>query len=107
MPTTTSPISARVFAEVKIFWMYLPQFRPRVFAAVRNAISRMAKNCCQERLTAYFSEIPIGATIQARGETAGTSTPRNRAKATATAAIVPVWITRKSVQPYRKPQSGE
>ncbi len=36
MPTITSPISASVFAEVKIFWMYLPSCSPRVFAAVRN-----------------------------------------------------------------------
>src|SRR3954468_18902095 len=33
-------------------------------------------------------------------------TPRNRAKATATAAIVPVWTTRKSDQPKRKPNGG-
>ena len=33
------------------------------------------------------------------GEMAGTSTPRSRAQATDTAAIVPVWITRNSVQP--------
>ena len=39
--------------------------------------------------------------------TAGTSTPRNRAKATATAAIVPVWMTANSVQPYRNPAAGE
>ena len=37
------------------------------------------------------------------GDTAGTNTPRNRANATATAAMVPVWITRNSVHPYRKP----
>ncbi len=41
----------------------------------------------------------MGATIQLSGETEGTSTPRKRAKPTATAAIVPVWMTRKSVQP--------
>jgi hypothetical protein len=33
------------------------------------------------------------------GDTAGTSTPRNLPNATATAAIVPVWMTTNSVQP--------
>ena len=32
-------------------------------------------------------------------ETAGMSTPRYFAKATATAAIVPVWMTRRAAQP--------
>ena len=36
----------------------------------------------------------------------GNSTPRNLPTATATAAIVPVWITRNNVQPYRKPGNG-
>jgi hypothetical protein len=40
-----------------------------------------------------------GGTIQFAGEIAGTRTPRKRENATATAAIVPVWITRNSVQP--------
>src|SRR5438874_170421 len=35
------------------------------------------------------------------------STPEKRAKDTLTAAMVPVWMTRKSVQPYRNPHSGE
>ena len=34
----------------------------------------------------------------------GKKTPRNFAKATATAAMVPVWITRNRVQPKRNPQ---
>jgi hypothetical protein len=33
------------------------------------------------------------------GPTPGTRTPRKRPKATATAAMVPVWITTKNVQP--------
>ena len=35
-------------------------------------------------------------------ETAGKKTPRNLPKATHTAAIVPVWITRNSVQPIEE-----
>src|SRR5579883_425576 len=89
-PKTTSPSNARVFAEVKMFWMYLPQFNPRVLAIVKKTISTIAKNCCQERLKAYFAETLTGAIIHAVGEIEGTSTPKNRAKATATAAMVPV-----------------
>ena len=33
------------------------------------------------------------------GDSAGQNTAVKRAKATATAAMVPVWITRKKVQP--------
>ena len=40
------------------------------------------------------------------GEISGTSTPRKRAKPTATAAMVPVCTTRNSAQPYRNPTSG-
>src|SRR5205807_9112436 len=36
----------------------------------------------------------------------GASTPMKRAKATATAAIVPVWITKSNDQPKRKPAAG-
>ena len=36
----------------------------------------------------------------------GRRTAVNFAKATATAAIVPVWMTRKSVQPYKNPTRG-
>ena len=39
-------------------------------------------------------------------ETAGHRTPRYFAKATATAAIVPVCTTRNRVQPKRNPASG-
>ena len=41
-----------------------------------------------------------------RPESEGTSTAVNRANATATAAIVPVWITVSIAQPKRKPASG-
>src|SRR5438270_11172169 len=107
MPTMTRPAKASVFAEVKTFWMILPQFNPRVLAIVRKPISKIAKNCCQERLNAYFAETRTGATIQDTGEAEGASTRRKRANATATAAIVPVCRTRRTGQPYKKPQRGE
>jgi hypothetical protein len=37
---------------------------------------------------------------------AGKKCPANFEKATATAAIVPVCITAKKLQPYKKPVSG-
>ena len=39
-------------------------------------------------------------------EMEGKNTPRNLPKATHTAAMVPVWITRNSVHPNRNPHSG-
>ena len=39
-------------------------------------------------------------------EMMGTKMPRYLANATATAAMVPVWMTTNSVQPYRNPLSG-
>ncbi len=42
----------------------------------------------------------------ASAEIAGMKTPMNLAKATATAAIVPVWTTRNIDQPKRKPTLG-
>src|SRR5262249_28425472 len=99
MPSRIRPTSASVLAEVKMFWIHLPSRRPRVLAKVRRTISATATPCCKERLTAYLEESRMGGKIQAVGETAGTSTPRNRAKPTETAAIVPVWITRNNVQP--------
>ena len=47
-----------------------------------------------------------GKVAASRVPRAGTRTPRNLPNATATAAIVPVWMTRNEVQPYRKPHSG-
>jgi len=58
-------------------------------------------------VTGFPPGILVGGTIHSVGEIHGTSTPRKRAKPTATAAIVPVWITRNSAHPYRNPHSGE
>src|SRR5712692_2943531 len=89
-PRTISATSDRVFAEVKMFWMILPSWRPRVFTIVKHTMIRIATNCWVERLTAYLLESIIGETIHCVGEMTGISTPRKRANATATAAIVPV-----------------
>src|SRR4051812_13352006 len=105
-PSAISAMSDNVFAEVKTFWISLPSANPRVFTNVRRTIIKIATSCWVERLTAYRCERVIGDTIHCVGETKSVSTPRKRANATATAAIVPVCITRNSVQPYRTPHSG-
>src|SRR5579859_7286487 len=102
-----NPSSESIFAEVKIFWIHFPSFTPRVFRYVRKIIISTATNCCTERLIANFEEKLTGGMTQVFGEIAGNNTPRYRAKPIATAAIVPVWITRNSVQPYKKPHNGE
>src|SRR2546430_1443818 len=90
MPTTISAASDSVLADVKRFWMNLPSLSPRVLMNVSSTITTIAASCCVERLRAYRVERLIGGMIQRVGEIDGASAPRYRAKATATAAIVPV-----------------
>src|SRR2546426_6858683 len=65
---------------------------------------------CGERPTA-MSPIGLGKCIvnpkNTSGERPGQKTLVNRANATATAAMVPVWMTTNRVQPYRYPNRGE
>ena len=77
----------------------MPSRTPKVLRNVIKRIMRIPTSCCTERLIAYFDPSEMGWIIHACGETAGKITPRYLANPTATAAIVPVWITRKSVQP--------
>ena len=62
----------------------------------------MAINCWDESVNVTARPrtwiLPRSARIFC-ADTHGTKTPRNFPNATATAAMVPVWITRKSVQP--------
>jgi hypothetical protein len=78
-----------------------------VFVHVSSATSRIAISWVVDIDTAYPALRWIGATRYRSSAIPGRSAPRYLAKPTETAAIVPVWITRKSVQPYRKPHSGE
>src|SRR6516162_5091744 len=89
-PIRISAIKESVLAEVKVFWIHFPRRSPRVFMKVSSTIIATATSCCKDRLIAYLLERLIGGIIQAVGEIAGTSTPRYRAKATPTAAMVPV-----------------
>ena len=84
---------------MKTFCVRVPAFRPVAFDAVRIAMTASA--------TSWTDDTDKGpADATGRLETPGARTPRKRANATATAAIVPVWITRNIVQPKRKPASG-
>ena len=83
-------------------------FTPRMFTPVRKTIDAIASTRCHE---SPISIGPLGrCSVVPRntsGVSAGHSTPANRANATPTAAIAPVWITANRVQPYRYPDSGE
>src|SRR3984957_13627293 len=107
-PTSTTAASASTFAEVKTFCTAAPIFTPIVFSSVSSVITTIAA-----RFAVFnpISMLPntIGPTchggtcpmcqIQFDALTLGKNTPRNFPNATPTAAIVPVWITRKSVHP--------
>ena len=99
--------SAPVFAVVKTFWMILPYSRPRVLVHVSSAISSDA-----DQLRRRQRQRVAGREVDRRDQVVVVGDPRHQhaevaREADATAAIVPVWMTRNSVQPYRKPHSGE
>ena len=77
---------------------------PRTLIHVSRATERTARMRWGESPTA-MSPIGFGkcrvVPKNTSGERAGQKTAVNRANATATAAMVPVWITTNSVQPYR------
>ena len=83
--------SASVFADVKMFWIYLPQPQSARIRSGEQQRSAKSRPVAARKGSPHISRRRVwAATIQAVGETAGTSTPRKRANATATAAMVPV-----------------
>ena len=52
IPSTTNAKSESVFADVKTFWISLPNERPRVFTIVKRMMIKIATSCCVERLIA-------------------------------------------------------
>ncbi len=86
-------------AVVKTFWMTRPYSRPRVLVQVSSAINSRPTSCAVDSESAYPVVTCSGAMRYRSSATHGTSTPMNLANPTATAAMVPVWITRNSVQP--------
>ena len=99
-------MSAAVLANVKVFCTSLPSSSPRVLLHVSSRIigdrdellGRKADRVSAAEV--HWRDQVIAAAIP------GTSTPVNLANATATAAIVPVWMTRKIAQPNRNPNAG-
>ena len=81
MPPAVRARSAATLRTVRTFCTRVPALRPSAFVAVRARTTAAA--------TAFI----------APPATDGTRSPRNVAKATATAAIVPVWMTSAIVQP--------
>ena len=103
-PSRMSAASAAVLIAVSDVWMKAAVRTPRTLMSVSTTIEPMASSRCGDRPTVIG---PIGwgnAIVPPRktsGVRAGKRTPVKRANATATAAMVPVWITTNSVQPYR------
>jgi hypothetical protein len=95
--TDRRPTRERTFAAVKTFWRRAPFSTLVVFHQVRRAISRIATTSSGVMLRNFALKNTCFE------EMAGMRTPRYFANATATAAIVPVWITRRTAQPYRNP----
>ena len=93
-PSATRASKPPTLATVKTFCTVAPSRRPRQLTQVSSAITSIATSCWLE--TWYESG---RGTSTFPADTQGRNRPRNLAKPTATAAIVPVWITRNSVQP--------
>ena len=94
-PSTMISNNDKIFALVKEFCSHLPRSSPRRFAAVSIAITAIAP--------ARSPDNPAPPRpIHKFDPNTGQITPANLAKATATAAIVPVCMTSSSVQPNMK-----
>jgi len=91
----------RILEYVNRFCMYFPPSMPRVLIQVKSRISRMETSCVVLKWSGPAENRMFLSAIH------GSMTPRNFEKAMATAAIVPHWMTRKSVQPYKNPNKGE
>ncbi len=104
----TSAARDSALAEVKTFWIMAPNFTPNMFTKARKKTITIPVRLA---VLTPISMLPstIGPTVtggtwaichsQCVVEMVGKKTPRNLPKATQTAAMVPVWMTRKRVQP--------
>ena len=86
---------------MKAFCTAAPVRSPVTLSQVIAAITTSATTC------AVVIRPPPSASSTCSSPTPGTKKPSVLAKATATAATNPVLIAKSSVQPYRKPNSGE
>ena len=92
-PSRMSPDRATVLVTVKKPWIVFPVRRPRMLREVRTTMLAMARSWAAE----IFSPRTVQRMCFSLNQ--GMMRPVNLAKATPTAAIVPVWMTRKVVQP--------
>jgi hypothetical protein len=92
-PSVMRPSTATVLVSVKTFWITRPPWRPRRLTAVSRTMLAMATT---RPAVTWKSPASNSTTFS---PSAGTSTAVNLAKAMATAAMVPVWITVNRVQP--------
>ena len=88
-PTTIRPRDAAVLVKVNEFWIHLPSFRPLMLTAVKSTIRTRQRAAGSRGSTAKPPRSDRAHEITF-GRSPGKKTPRNLAKATATAAIVPV-----------------
>src|SRR5262249_44190366 len=107
-PSTISAASDSTLTDVSTVWISAATRTPRTLIHVSAAIDAIASMRCADKPTAIG---PLGRSTvvptNTSADRAGTNTAVNFANPTATAAIVPVWMTVNSVHPYRKPNSGE
>ena len=92
-PTTIRPNNATNLAMVKVFWIIFPLWIPFVLIKVNKIILVMAYSDPTETLTDPRAKKTFS------GLRMGKKTAEYLVNATATAAIVPVWITINTVQP--------
>ena len=92
-PSRMSPDRATVLVTVKTPWIVLPVRTPRMLRYVRTMMLAMARTWA----AVIFRPRTWVRTCFSLNQ--GMISPVNLAKATPTAAIVPVWMTRKVVHP--------
>ena len=103
MPRITSIASASALMIVRKVWIRAPSVTPSPFTQVSRTMLAMATSRCGEMPSGIESGAPGSRMLPSDRKiwslSAGKKTARYLAIATATAAIVPVWITAKSVHP--------
>ena len=103
-PSTMSAASAAVLVSVNVVWTIAAVRTPRTLIQVSRTTEAIANSRCGETPTrmspmGFGKWMIVPSPAMMPGLSWGQSTDVNRAKATATAAIVPVWITTNRVQP--------
>ena len=102
-PRRISAARAPVFTTVSVVWTIFASLTPRRLIHVRTQMLMTAISRCGDNPSCTGAPESVksicGNQAYRSGVMLGQSTPRNFPNATATAAMVPVWITTKRVQP--------